>query len=98
GRLVVRIFGNSVLGTDLAVANQIRLGAIQLGQLGSGALQALVPALGVTGIGFAFKSEPAAIAAIDGSLGQDMVREIEAKGFAIPATQTLENGLRQLTN
>jgi TRAP-type C4-dicarboxylate transport system substrate-binding protein len=49
-------------------------------------------------VGFAFKSEEAAITAADGKLGDAIRQEIEAKGFRVVAKPTFEVGLNQLVN
>ena len=97
GRLVVRVFPNSSLGSDTAILTEIRAGAVQLASLPAQSATGLIPALSIVSTGFAFKSEAAALAAIDGRLGEAIRREIDVKGFKTVAPPSLELGLKQLT-
>ncbi len=87
-RLVVRVFPNSALGSDTATMTQIRAGATEMMCLPAGSGSTAIPALGVPSVGFAFRSEPEGIKAMDGPLGEAMRKEIEAKGFHVVAPQT----------
>ena len=98
GRLSVRVFAASALGSDGAVAQQVRSGATEMCCLPSGSAQTLIPEVGVTGVGFAFRTDADAIRAMDGTLGDALVAAMEQRGFTVVAKQTFELGLRQLTN
>ena len=95
GRLIVRIFPNSSLGSDASMVTQVRDGAVQLASMTAAA--GVITATNVPFIGFAFKSEAAALAAMDGKLGDAVCREIEAKGFRVVAKPMFEAGLQQVT-
>ena len=97
GRLVVRVFPNSALGSDAAVITQIRAGAVQFASLAPLAATGVIPAIGILGIGFAFKSQAAVLAGIDGGFGDGLRREIEVKGFRVIAKPTFEGGMKQMT-
>ena len=98
GRLSVRVFANSALGSDTAVAQQVRSGATEMCCFPSGSAQSLVPEIGITGVGFAFQTDAVAIKAMDGALGDALRTAMEQRGMTVIAKETFELGLRQLTN
>jgi len=79
GRLEIRVFPNSELGSDQAMIGQLRLGSIQLACFGT--FESVVPVFQVPRIGFAFSSPKQALAAMDGPLGNYIRNEFTAKGM-----------------
>jgi tripartite ATP-independent transporter DctP family solute receptor len=95
GRLHVENFADGQLGGDPATLAQMRLGAIQF-YVGMANLAAIVPAIGVHQVGFAFKDEAQALRAMDGEFGAYLNRESQAKGlFILP--RVFGNGMRDIT-
>ncbi|GAC1539894.1 MAG: TRAP transporter substrate-binding protein [Candidatus Velthaea sp.] len=97
GKLDVKLFPNSALGTDTAMIGQIRSGALDFLTISPGILSGVVPVAGIEGIPFAFKSLDVAWRAFDGALGAYVRSEIEAAGMVV-MPKVLDNGFRQITN
>jgi tripartite ATP-independent transporter DctP family solute receptor len=96
GKLHVDSYPNSVLGGDSQMITQIRTGALQFLTEPGVILQSVVPAAAIDGVGFAFKDSKQAFAAMDGELGDFVIKEIAAKGLVcIP--HAFDNGMRQIT-
>ena len=55
GRVEIRMFPNSQLGTDTDMLSQVRSGAIEFFSLSGLILATLVPPASINGVGFAFK-------------------------------------------
>ena len=98
GRLLVRVFGNGSLGSSEGVMTQVRAGAIQFASVGSQSATELLPTSAIMGVGFAFRNDAAAMAAIDGALGDAIRREMETRGLVSIAKETFEVGLRQFSS
>ena len=95
GRLRVRNFPSGILGGDIATLQQLRQGAIEF-YIGMANLPSLVPAVGITGVGFSFSNEAQALHAMDGPLGAYVNKEMQAKGLYILPT-VFGNGMRDVT-
>ncbi len=95
GRLKVRNFPSGILGGDIATLQQLRAGAIEF-YIGMANLPSLVPAVGITGVGFSFADEAQALRAMDGALGAYVNKEMQAKGLYILPT-VFGNGMRDTT-
>ncbi|MDR3522179.1 MAG: TRAP transporter substrate-binding protein [Acidocella sp.] len=96
GALDIMLYPNSQLGTDPAMLNQVRSGAIQFFTLSPLILSTLVPTAAINGVGFAFANEAQAFKAMDGKLGALVRGEIEKAGlFAFD--KIYDNGFRQIT-
>lgn len=96
GKLSITLFANSVLGTDPVMLSEVRSGAIQFFSLSPLILSTLVPVSAINGVGFAFKDEKQAFAAMDGNLGEYIRGEI-AKAGLIAFDNIFDNGFRQIT-
>jgi tripartite ATP-independent transporter DctP family solute receptor len=96
GKLHVDTYPNSVLGGDSQMITQIRTGALQFLTEPGVILQSVVPAAAIDSVGFAFKESKQAFAAMDGELGDFVIKEIATKGLVcIP--HAFDNGMRQIT-
>lgn len=96
GRLDVQMYPNNLLGGDSSMLTQLRSGALQFFGVVGAILQSVVPAAAIEGVGFAFKNEAEALAAMDGRLGAWVRGKIRAKG--IHAFERMyANGMRQIT-
>ena len=96
GKLEINLFPNSTLGTDPVMLSEVRSGAIQFFTLSPLILSTLVPASAINGVGFAFKDEKTAFAAMDGKLGEYVRGEISKRGL-IAFENIFDNGFRQIT-
>ncbi|HLI97651.1 MAG TPA: TRAP transporter substrate-binding protein [Candidatus Baltobacteraceae bacterium] len=97
GKINMGFFPNNMLGGDTAMLTQLRSGALQMMTLDPGILQSVVPASAISSIGFTFKSDEQAFAALDGALGDYVRKEIAARGLYC-FKNIWENGTREITS
>ena len=97
GRLEIAVFPNSQLGTDTDMLSQVRSGALEFFTLSGLILSTLVPLAAVNGVGFAFKDNEQALAAMDGDLGR-LVRAEVAKRGLLAFDHVFDSGFRQITS
>jgi tripartite ATP-independent transporter DctP family solute receptor len=95
GRLQLQLFPNSELGSDDSSVSQLRSGAMEMYIGSDGVLSTVVMDAAIEGVGFAFKSQPQALAAIDGPLGDVVRKQMVAKGI-YPFAKCWVNGFRQI--
>jgi tripartite ATP-independent transporter DctP family solute receptor len=97
GRVEIRIFPNSQLGSDTDMLSQLRSGAIEFFSLSGLILSTLVPPASINGVGFAFKNYDQVWAAMDGKLGAYVRAEIGKRGL-YAFEKMFDNGFRQTTS
>ena len=98
GRVDLKVFPSSQLGTDTDMLSQIRSGAIDYFTLSPLILGTLVPSAQISGVGFAFKDYNQVWAAMDGELGAHVRKEIAAKSTMFAFEKIWDNGYRQMTS
>lgn len=96
GRVEIRVFPNSQLGTDTDMLSQVRSGAIEFFSLSGLILSTLVPPASINGVGFAFKNYDQVWSAMDGRLGAFVRAEIGKRGL-FAYEHMFDNGFRQTT-
>ena len=96
GRVEIRVFPNSQLGSDTDMLSQLRSGGIEFFTLSGLILSTLVPAASINGIGFAFKDYATVWRAMDGQLGAYVRSEIAKRGIN-SMDRMWDNGFRQTT-
>lgn len=98
GRVEIRVFSNSQLGSAQEMLTQIRTGAVDFYPAAAAGLSALVPVASISSIGFAFESYDQVWKAMDGQLGA-LIRSEIAKTRSVFAQESMwDNGFRQITN
>ena len=96
GRVEIKVFPNSQLGTDTDMLSQLRNGGLEFFSLSGLILSTLVAPASINGVGFAFKDYDQVWAAMDGKLGAYVRSEIAKRGlFAFE--HPFDNGFRQVT-
>ena len=95
GRMQLQLFPNSQLGSDDSSVSQLRSGAMEMYVGSDGVLSTVVADAAIEGVGFAFKSQPQALGAIDGPLG-DLVRKQMLAAGIYPFGKCWVNGFRQI--
>ncbi|ACB34637.1 TRAP dicarboxylate transporter, DctP subunit [Leptothrix cholodnii SP-6] len=98
GRVDLKVFPSSQLGTDTDMLSQIRSGAIDYFTLSPLILGTLVPSAQISGVGFAFKDYNQVWAAMDGDLGAHVRKEIAARSTMFAFDKIWDNGYRQMTS
>lgn len=81
GALDIKLFANSVLGSDPQMLAQARTGAIEFFIVGNNVLSAVLPAAALMNIPFAFSSPKASMQAANGPLGAYIGASIAASGL-----------------
>lgn len=97
GRVEIKIFPSSQLGSDTDMLSQVRSGGVEFFTLSGLILSTLVPASSITGIGFAFSNYNEVWKALDGDLGA-YVRAQIAKANLVAMDKIWDNGFRQITS
>ena len=96
GRLDVRIFPNSQLGSEPDMLSQVRNGALDMVATSILYLEPLNPAINLSGLGYAFSGYDKVWAAWDGDYGKLMRANFEKAGIIV-TEKTFDNGFRQVT-
>jgi tripartite ATP-independent transporter DctP family solute receptor len=76
GAVEIRLFADNQLGSDAAMINQLRSGALEMYSASGVIISTLVPAASITGVGFAWKDESQIFGALDADLGAYVRREL----------------------
>jgi TRAP-type transport system periplasmic protein len=99
GRIDVQTFpeNNHIAGGDPAALQMIVDGRLDFMTLNGGLIGAIVPAMNVQSIPFAFRDTTQVFAALDGDLGDYLRQEMSAKGIYAPPKGCFDNGFQQLT-
>lgn len=96
GRIDIKIFPQSQLGSEPDMISQVRSGALQFMSTAGTNLQTMVPVAGINGVAFAFKDYETVWAAMDGELGNH-VRSQLLKVNLFAFDKVLDNGYRNIT-
>jgi TRAP-type transport system periplasmic protein len=97
GRMQIKIYPNSVLGSTASILTQLRLGVIQFYCTNHYGFSALVPLIQIDSVGFAFSSQKQPVTLLDGALGAYIRKEFAAKGMYV-FEKTFDLGFRQVTS
>ena len=96
GELTVKLFNGGVLGSQPDAIEQLRLGALDVGQFNLGPMGTSVPAANVVSLPFIFKGIPQMYRAMDGEIGETIGAGMEDKG--IVALAWYDSGARSFYN
>jgi tripartite ATP-independent transporter DctP family solute receptor len=96
GRVEIKIFPNSQLGSETAMIEGLQLGTVEMGLIGGASFQNIEPKLGIEGLPYAWADHQHAYRAFDGELGNRLFGLLEAKN--IKGLAWWENGFRHITN
>lgn len=98
GRLDVTVHARNggTAGSDPRVLEMLAAGEVEFASMMGPIIGALVPAMEIQGLPFAFERSEKAHAALDGSLGNHLRKEAESKGICLLPYGALENGLRHI--
>lgn len=97
GRLEIRFFPASQLGSDTDLLTQVRSGGVEFLNIAGSVLSTVVPAAAVTNVGFAFTDYDQVWRGMDGALGSYIRAQIEKVGTLVVARAS-DNGFRQITS
>ncbi|WP_372526747.1 TRAP transporter substrate-binding protein [Piscinibacter sp.] len=97
GRLEIRFFPASQLGSDTDLLTQVRSGGIEFLNISGSVLSTVVPPAAITNVGFAFSGYEQVWPGIDGQLGKTVRAQIEKAGF-VTVSKASDNGFRHITS
>src|SRR4051794_4506904 len=97
GRVEIRFFPASQLGSDTDLLSQVRSGGIEFLNIAGSVLSTVAAPAAITNVGFAFSSYDQVWPGMDGSLGAYVRSQIEKTGFIV-ASKAADNGFRQITS
>jgi len=96
GNLEIQVFPSSQLGGERDMAEGLKLGTLDMGLFGTGALQSLDKRLIIEELPYAWSDRNNAYAALDGELGEELNKIL--KGHSIVGLSYWESGYRHITN
>ena len=96
GRIAVHVAHSEQLGNENTNMAALRTGTLDFGALGQGALLSVAPEVAALGLPFLFSTMPLAWETLDGPVGQELAKRLEAKNIVFLAWWC--NGIRQTTN
>ncbi len=97
GRLDIRFFPASQLGSDTDLISQVRSGGIDFLNISGSVLSTIAPLAAITNVGFAFTGYDQIWPGMDGALGQFLRTQIEKSGVLVMG-KAGDNGIRQITS
>lgn len=81
GRIEMPLFFGGQLGTHAQIAEQTKIGSLELSHLNVVHLSGWLPEYSVFGMPFLFRDRPHYFAVLDGEVGKDLFRRLEKVGF-----------------
>lgn len=96
GRVQIKSFPTSQLGSDPAMLSQLRSGALEMLAFPGAFLNSVVPLASIENLAYAFPNRDAVFHAMDGELGKVIRDEIQSKGIVV-FENIWENGFRDIT-
>jgi tripartite ATP-independent transporter DctP family solute receptor len=95
GKVKLEVYPDRQLGEEREMVEGLQLGTVDMAVVSTGPLNAFVPQVGVLDLPFVFKNSEHAYKVLDGEVGQDLLKRMEAKN--IVGLAWWENGWRHLT-
>jgi tripartite ATP-independent transporter DctP family solute receptor len=96
GRYTIQVAGAAQLGDELTNISSMRTGTLDMSVNSQGPLSSVVPELAALGLPYAFKTQPEAWKLLDGKIGEELAKKLEAKGLILLGW--MDNGIRQVSN
>jgi tripartite ATP-independent transporter DctP family solute receptor len=81
GRLGVKVYPDSVLGSEKDVLEQVKLGVIEMARVNIGAFHPLVPDTLVPSMPYIFRDEAHTRKVLDGPIGEEILASLDQAGF-----------------
>lgn len=97
GRLEIKFFPASQLGSDTDLLTQIRSGGVDFLNIAGSVLSTVAPVAGIANVGFAFSDYTQVWNALDGDLGKLIATQIEKTGTLVMA-KPADNTFRQISS
>lgn len=97
GRIELKFFPASQLGSDTDLITQVRSGGIEFLNIAGSVISTVAAGAAITNVGFAFADYDQAWKAVDGSVGDYVRAQIEKAGLQI-VSKASDNSFRQITS
>ncbi|ACA15123.1 TRAP dicarboxylate transporter, DctP subunit [Methylobacterium sp. 4-46] len=97
GRLELKFFPASQLGSDTDLITQVRSGGIEFLNIAGSVISTVAAGAAITNVGFAFADYDQAWRGADGPIGQYVRTQIEKAGLLV-AAKAADNSFRQITS
>ncbi len=81
GKMNIRVFPSGALGTEKDTIEQLKLGGLDMMRINVGALNSVVPETLVTVLPFIFRDTAHMRSVLDGPIGDDILKAMEAQGL-----------------
>ena len=97
GRVDIKSFPTSVLGSDPNMIAQIRSGAIDALAMPGAFLNQIAPLASIENLAYAYPNRETVFRAFDGDLGKVVRDDIQSRGGMVVLEKIWENGFREIT-
>jgi TRAP-type transport system periplasmic protein len=97
GRVQIKSFPTSQLGSDPSMISQLRSGAVEMLAMPGAFLNAIAPLASIENLAYAYPNRETVFRAMDGDLGRIIREDIQAKGGMVVLDRIWENGFRDVT-
>lgn len=97
GRLDIKFFPASQLGSDTDLLTQVRAGGIEFLNIAGSVISTIASGAAVTNVGFAFSGYDQVWPAMDGDFGRAIRGQIEKTGLLV-VSKAADNSFRQITS
>jgi tripartite ATP-independent transporter DctP family solute receptor len=97
GRVQIKSFPTSQLGSDPSMISQLRSGAVEMLAMPGAFLNAIAPLASIENLAYAYPNRETVFRAMDGDLGRVIREDIQAKGGMVVLDRIWENGFRDIT-
>jgi tripartite ATP-independent transporter DctP family solute receptor len=97
GRVNIKAFPTSQLGSDPNMIAQLRSGAIEMLAMPGAFLNQIAPLASIENLAYAYPNRETVFRAMDGDLGKVVREDIQAKGGMVVLERIWENGFREIT-
>jgi tripartite ATP-independent transporter DctP family solute receptor len=81
GKMNIRVFPSGALGSEKDTIEQLKLGGLDMMRINAGALNSVVPETLVTVLPFIFRDTAHMRSVLDGPIGDDILKAMEAQGL-----------------
>jgi TRAP-type transport system periplasmic protein len=97
GRVQIKSFPTSQLGSDPNMISQLRTGAIESLAMPGAFLNQIAPLASIENLAYAYPNRETVFRAMDGDLGKVVRDDIQEKGGMVVLPKIWENGFREIT-
>lgn len=97
GRMELKFFPASQLGSDTDLITQVRTGGIEFLNIAGSVISTVASGAAITNVGFAFSDYDQVWRGVDGPIGQYVRSQVEKAGLLI-AAKAADNSFRQITS